>query len=395
MMKCKLFLIAVTSIFCSGAFAQISIQVMTDPKDNCKQVMVSSQSNHVWQIDLSYKYVGKTSDGTPWDHAFTIPITVSPQANYHWVGSGLVDCNQRYEFNYSWTGYDATARAEQEAKRIDDSRKEVIRKYLEHEEEVKRQNEEFKRKKEAEAEARRQAELDRKRKVLQQQQYMKELEAKSRNDRLVAYRNASPENARCLISEPADIARCEQAKARERDERLKQEADALQARKQQEAERVATANVEQASIDGVARAARDMEANNCAFAAGLTTLIPYPTVNTNNAQYQADIKRIDALNFEAQQRFFRETKAASDACDARRAGNAAIQQQQQQQLLQQQQALRVQAEQQKRLLAQQKAQADLNAAIQEGKKTVGEAVKNTQTLKNGNENLMDLINNMK
>ena len=138
-----------------------------------------------------------------------------------------------------------------------------------------------------------------------------------------------------------------------------------------------------------------MEANNCAFAAGLTTLIPYPTVNTNNAQYQADIKRIDALNFEAQQRFFRETKAASDACDARRAGNAAIQQQQQQQLLQQQQALRVQAEQQKRLLAQQKAQADLNAAIQEGKKTVGEAVKNTQTLKNGNENLMDLINNMK
>ena len=388
-------LAAVFSLGASAAAAQVSIQALPDPKDGCQQLMISSNSNHVWQIEVSYKYVGQLSDGQPWEHSFVIPVTVYPQASYHWASAGIMDCKRPYTFKSSWTGYDATARAEAEAKRIDDSRKEVIRNYLEREEQVKRQNEEFKRKKEAEAEARRQAELDRKQHALQQQQYMKELEAKSRNDRLVAYRNASPENARCIINDQADIANCEKWKAREREEKIRGDAEAFRAQQQRDIETRAAADMERASAEGVEKAKRDMEANNCAYGAGLPNRIPYPTVNTNNAQYQADIKRIDALNFEAQQKFFRETKTASDACDARRAGKAAVQQQQQQQLLQQQKAQQLQAEQQKRLLAQQKAQADLNAAIQEGKKTVGEAAKNTQMLKDGNASLMDLINNMK
>ena len=68
---------------------------------------------------------------------------------------------------------------------------------------------------------------------------------------------------------------------------------------------------------------------------------------------------------------------------------------QQQPLLQQQEALRLQDEQQKRLLAQQKAWADLDAAIQQGKKTVGEAENNTQNLKNDNADLMNLLNKIK
>ena len=234
---------------------------------------------------------------------------------------------------------------------------------------------------------RRHAELDRKQKALQQQQDMKALEEKWRNDRILAYRKASPENERCIINDQADIANCEKWKARMREEKNRSDAEVLRAQQQRDTETLAAADMERAYAGALDKAKRDMDANNCAFAAGVPARIPYPTVNTNNAQHQADIKRIDALNYEAAQKFFRETQAASDACDARKASRNAVQQQQ----LQQQQW----AEQQKRLLAQQKAQADLNAAIQEGMKATAAAANDTQKLKNNNASLMDMINNMK
>ncbi len=378
------------------AEAQVSIQTLPGAWHSCNQVMVSSNSDHVWQIDLSYKYVGKLSDGAPWEHAHVTPITVYPRATYHFLGSGLLDCSKGARLAFSWTGFDFTARAEEQERRTEESRKGVIRGYLEREEEVKRQNERLTQEREAKVEARRQAERDRKAESERVAESAREMQRRVEADRLAnerALMNSDPE-CRALTMEGFRF--CQRQKA---EERVQRDAAAARDREIENAKR----QVDQTSADAAAKAVRDMEANNCAYGAGLPASIPYPKVNTNNERYLADIKRVDAMNAAAQENFHRQVKAASDACEARKAGRQADLQtqareqaaRQQRELAQQQERQRMQAEQRQRLQAQQKAQADLQAAIQEGKKTVNEAERGTQTMKGENADLMNLINKMK
>jgi hypothetical protein len=63
----------------------------------------------------------------------------------------------------------------------------------------------------------------------------------ARRDQLTAYKNSSPENARCIINEPADINRCEQAKARDRAELLRLRAAEIDAQRQRDAKAIADA----------------------------------------------------------------------------------------------------------------------------------------------------------
>lgn len=230
--------------------------------------------------------------------------------------------------------------------------------------------------------------LANKRRAEQQQRDFKASQERMKMDRLEAYRRASPENARCIINEPADIAKCEQWKAREKAEQLQRDQAAIRSSEIE----AANARQKEAGAAGVAKAAREMESNNCTYAAAPPARIPYPAFNNNEAQYRAEVKRIDALNWEAEQNFLSEVRAAGDACDARRRGAGDWQQRQQQQ---QQEALRIQAEQQRQNAARQRALADLEVQVQRGQQTVNDAAANTRGMQNDNANLQDMINRMK
>lgn len=288
------------------------------------------------------------------------------------------------------------------------------------------------------AKRRKAEEEERKRKAAQLQLDYLKVKEQAKYDALANYRKNNPESANCIlrVDDPDSIKRCDQSTARIREIKRQQ---AVADAHQREID-AAAQQLDQESSERVAKVTRDMEANNCGYSAGAPR-IPYPTVNTNQAQYLAEIKRIDALNYETQQKFFRETEAASDACRARKAKNpceaAEIEVQRSQRDLErqypsgqlnqaqtnqraqaraqweqwkkakmleagcaatnnkQQETLQIQAQQQRRLQAQQKARSDLDAAILEGKKTVNQAETNTQIMKNDNADLMDRINRLK
>lgn len=281
-------------------------------------IAVSDGDQHLVKIDYSYNGTFKDNPvatdvpmnlrkGTRSD-ALNVPVgRLTLHGNLARVAArndGLL-CREAWAFHFIASEYNA-----------DQDRRDV-------QEELKRKEQaridELNRKRAEEAQA--------KQRTLQLQQEIRLAHAKAQQEGLQAYRSASPENARCIINDSADIARCEEWKAAER-------ARVREAAIQQEAAAARQAEIDaallrqaRASSEGVARATRDMEANDCSYGAMLPYLIPYPTVNTNDAQHQAEIKRIDALNLAAQEKFFRETKMASDACDARKANQGALRQQ--------------------------------------------------------------------
>ena len=389
----------------SSALAQITIQEMDGAPYSCKQLMISNSSDHLWKIEVPYKYVGRSDprlgkradeplgEGNVAEWGGTEYVDVYPGANYRSLFNGPVDCKQHYDLRYSWKGYDFTGREEAAAKKDADERdarnRAIEQRNREYQDELKRKEQakidEANRKKAEQAENKR----------LQEQRMLeiKQQQAKAESDYLYAYRHASSDNERCIIRERADIAACEQFKVRLNEERA-QEAAAAQRQRDVDA---AQQKVDQDSNDNVARLTSYMEAHDCSFSGGLNSTIPYPTMTSgmSQQQYQAEKKRIDALNWEAQQKFFRDVKTASDACDARHAGERALKKQQEQDLLRQQEAARQQAIQAKRLAAQQKARADLDVALQKGKKVIDEAATTNKKIENENDELERLINNMK
>lgn len=134
-------------------------------------------------------------------------------------------------------------------------------------------------------------EAERKRRAQQLALDRKAAQAKAISDNLAEYKRSSPENARCIIREPADIARCEQAKAREREERLKLEADAIQAQRQAEADKSAAElrAAQQREYDARAELTRT---NPCAAAEDQARRMPqilqqYAAPTPQNAQAKA------------------------------------------------------------------------------------------------------------
>jgi hypothetical protein len=134
------------------------------------------------------------------------------------------------------------------------------------------------------AEQRRQAKLDgaarrraeeaeRRRRAAQAEVNRVAAQAKAARDQLADYRRAHPENARCIINGPADIARCEQAKAREREQRLKLEAEARDAERRAEAARIAAANQE-AQFKASQELYERQVSNPCAVAADQAQRMP-------------------------------------------------------------------------------------------------------------------------
>ncbi len=390
MLKNKFFLVTLLCVFSSAALSAISIQELNGAPFSCKQIMISNSSDHLWKIEVPYKYVGKNKPvhgGSDVEWGGMEYIDVYPGANYRTLFSGPVDCEQQFELAYSWKGYDITAREKNVAKKYEEEREarnqEILRKNREHEQEIKRKEQE----KIDEANRKKAEEAAKKLEYQQKLQKIKEQQAKSEYDRFEAYRSANESVCGAMIMQSDYVAACERRKAIHNDEQIREQAATARVREVDAARQ----RVEQDSNAEVARLTNVMEANNCSYGGGLSSQIPYPAWTSamgSQEEYAAERKRIDALNWEAQQKFFRATKAASDACDARRANKHAIEQQREE-------ALRLQAEQERRLLAQKKARADLDAAIQEGKKTISEAENNTQTMQNDNADLMNLINNIK
>ncbi len=389
----------------STLLAQITIQEMDGAPYSCKQLMISNSSDHLWKIEVPYKYVGKgdprvgkradepLGEGSFAEWGSTEYVDVYPGANYRSLFNGPVDCKQHYDLRYSWKGYDFTGREEAAAKQAaaeQEARNRAIQdRNREYQDELKRKEQaridEANRKKAEQAENKR----------LQEQRLLeiKQQQVKAESDYLYAYRHASPDNERCIIRERADITACEQFKVRLNEERAR---DAAAVQRQHDVD-AARQKVEQDSNENVARLTSYMEAHDCSFGGGLNSSIPYPSMTSgmSQQQYQAEKKRIDALNWEAQQKFFSDLKTASDACDARHAGERALKKQQEQELLRQQEAARQQAIQAKRLAAQQKARADLDVALQKGKKVIDEAAMENKRIENENDELEKMINNMK
>lgn len=215
-------------------------------------------------------------------------------------------------------------------------------------------------------------EEERKRKAQQQRFDYIAAQEKARRDNLADYRRSSPENSRCIINEAADIARCEQAKARERADRLKLEADAIQAQKILEAEKIAAAK-QAAQFNGSDALYARTRADSCAVAAEQAQRMPQPAMQPNSATAMQQA--------EAQAQWKQAQAALEEMCRKSKT--------------QGQEVLEHQAEQQRRFLAQQQVQADLNAAIQRGKTTLNEAARDAQNMQNDNADLMNLINRMK
>lgn len=126
-------------------------------------------------------------------------------------------CNRAWSFNFIATSYNAS-----QSQR--DHQNELRRKEQARIDEINR---------------RRAAEEERKRNAQQRRLDYLAAQEKANRDSLANYKRSSPENARCIINERADIALCEQWKAREREQRLKLEAEAIQAQRQLEAEKIA------------------------------------------------------------------------------------------------------------------------------------------------------------
>lgn len=386
------FLYLLLSSSLAGAFIEQSVQLkgvlvtaVSTTSGPCGVdfiIKVTDGDQHLVKID--YYYVGdfQRQPGSPSFGVYSgtktgvINVTVGRNtfngnlARVPANGMGLI-CNTWNSHNYHFVTSEYNATQDQRDYREGWQQKEQARL-----DEIKRREEEA---------------LANKRRAEQQQRDFQASQEKQKRDRLEAYRRASPENARCIINEPADITRCEQWKAQEKSAQQQRDAAAARMREIE----AARGGVERAGVDAVAKASRDMEANNCAYAAALPDRIPYPKTNTNNAQYQAEVKRIDALNWEIQQKFHRDVKAASDACDARRGRATAVQPNQQYQIQQQQEAQRIQAEQQRQYEARQRALADLEVQVQRGQQTVNDAAANTRSMQNDNANLQDMINRMK
>jgi len=227
--------------------------------------------------------------------------------------------------------------------------------------------------------ARRKAEeAERKRKAEQQQQDYKNAQEKAKRDQLREYKNASPENARCIINEPADIARCEQAKARERADLRKRQAEAIDAQKQRDAK--ALADARQAEQFKQSELMYDrLRADPCGVAADQARKGP-PVQQQVQPNSAAAMQQAAALAQWKQAQAGLEAMCAASKTQAQIAAPPDASPTQ---------------EEQTRLQTQQKAQADLDAAIQEGRNTVGAAVNTTQTMQNDNASLMNMINNMK
>ena len=295
----SLFVAALFSWTSVQAFAQVNVQLIPFA-NGCKGAVIYNNTNHVLVITLNYIYEGQ---GGSYYSGQTVPYRVNPRSNYteHWLFNGPVDCAKPYSVRPPNVTYIDLTEQEQAAQKKQD-------------EEARKRNEEAQAQRDAAEALRRQKEQERLAAIKREKEErergaaaFKRLQEEAAAKRLADYRKASPENAQCIINEPADIARCEQWKARMRAE--KQQEDAAASRQREiDASRQRT---ELASVEGVARAARDMEMNNCSYGAGAPT-IPVPANAT-----EAERKRIDAMNWEISQKFFRETQAASDACDLR------------------------------------------------------------------------------
>jgi hypothetical protein len=346
--------------------------------------MISSTDNHVWNINISYKYIGKTSDGTPWEHEFEIPVTVNSSTQYYYPSSGIIDCNKGAQFFYTWKGYDATAKQEADARAHEESGKEIIRGLLESEAQVRQENERRQRQIEAKAEARRQEdlarqeELNRSKRALENLQKQKEAYQAERERAII---QADPDPQCRMAIDLAGLQACRKSRAIEKQFEISRAA--------REAEVAAAANrMQEASRAEIERASQAMEANNCSFSAGFPATIPYPKINSNEAAYRAEVKRADELNAAAQKDFWAKIKSASDACDARKSAKAAAQ-------LRERQQLQEAAQREQQLEAQRKARAELDRAVQNGKQTLSDTQNKTQAIQNSNAELLEFLKQMK
>ena len=145
---------------------------------------------------------------------------------------------------------------------------------------------------------RRADEAERKRKSEQGLRDRLAAEAKSKRDQLAEYRRLSPENARCIINDFEDIQRCEQAKARDRLERLRLQEAELQAERQREAARTAALKLAEQQREQEIRADL-VRTNPCAAAEDQARRMPeilqrYAAPTLQNEQAKAQWKEAQA-----------------------------------------------------------------------------------------------------
>lgn len=134
--------------------------------DNCKNILFTNNTDHIWQVNYTYHYKGKMSDGTDHTYDWFAGVEIYPRSTAkatigESLGAGLIDCNKIEEFTWTSTDYDETARREAVEREAREKTEAVIRAELERQAEVKRKSDEYQRQREAEAAARAAKEAER------------------------------------------------------------------------------------------------------------------------------------------------------------------------------------------------------------------------------------------
>ena len=230
-------------------------------------IAVSDADQHLVKIDYSYFGTFKDNPSAPdvpmylekGRRSHTINVSVG-KATLHGnlariaapeFPNGSLLCRETWDFHYVSSAYNASQQQRNDADGV-------------------KQREQAKL---DEATRRRAEEAEKRRRAAQAEVDRVAAQAKAARDRLADYRRSNPENARCIINGPADIARCEQAKTREREQRLKLEAQARDAEKIAEAARLAAASQEAQFKASQALYERQLS-NPCAVAAEQAQRMP-------------------------------------------------------------------------------------------------------------------------
>jgi hypothetical protein len=362
----------------------ITAAVTDDPYDRCKKVTLYNNSPGNLEVTVDYIYTGMWKHSSPpsrtehrWQHTAVVPANGS----HNWpLGSGVVDCGQHYDFNYHvrWVDREGAMREQARLQReeADRTTREVIRRQLEHNEQVRRQNEEFQRRQQAEVDARRQREEQREADRQASRQRMQEMQRQSELQRQQAAERAREQARQSERDRQAWIEQQQQRLAADRQRQADAEAQRLQ---QQQLQQQRDAADRQNRLQA-------MLANNCGYG---DNGLPEPAIPAGTSD--ADRQRILQQHRARVQQRQAENQQISQACQqhllARRSQQQQLQAQQQQQQLLQQQQLQAEQEAQQRAQIQALANEQLRTTVQEGQAANREAQQYNRGLQDDNEAL--------
>lgn len=385
MRACQISVIIFLFGIAACVFAEPSIQMLDNPNSplSCKQAMVSNNSNHEYFVEINYVYTGyvKNSDGTYSNGQFASfwNFYSYPGTSYHSLGSFNMACERGPALNYNVKFTDITAQREAAAADQERARQEMQRRA---DESVRRQQEEQRNREQAridEENRRKQAAADaaataaeaaaeRQRQIDAYQQ----AEREATQERIRQYREKSKEWG-CNPIYEADIAHCEQAKQRFL------EAKSQEAAKQREAaERKRREQQEKESAELRQREEQEravwMRNNPCEAASSSATQLQQLNQNLARLKGSKSTPTQSIEHTRQQISQVSQQKAALDqACSAKNPKMPTAQQ----------------------IAEKQRIEADRQRSIENSRQWEREEKSNTQKMKNDNDELQRMLNNMR